>query len=212
MKTLKILLVISFVLSLLVVTVSCAQPIDSDGDGWSDINEMASGTDPYNVDSDSDGYWDPHDANPLDATIPLEEQQPEVGDESETEPVPEQESETVPSTELTEPSTSPATSTISPELSPANELQEVQAAVRVMMRNNDLHLLPHPVHVPTNDMNQFPDATTKHGEAGVGYVLYLHDFNGNGKPSINYIRYRNTNGTYVSDAYGNVTQVSSRYD
>ena len=53
MKTSRILFVISFVLSLLVVTMSCAQPIDSDGDGWSDINEMAAGTDPYNIDSDT---------------------------------------------------------------------------------------------------------------------------------------------------------------
>jgi hypothetical protein len=212
MKTLKILFVLFIVLSLMVVTVSCAQPIDSDGDGWSDMNEMAAGTDPYNVDSDSDGYWDPQDANPLDATIPLKEQQPEVADESEMEAVPEQEPESLPSAEPDEPPTSPATPAISPELLPVNELQEVQEAVRVMMRNNDLHLLPNPVGVPTNDMHQFPDATTKHGKAGAGYVLHLHDFNGDGKPDTNYIGYRNTSGTYVSDAYGNVTQVSSGYD
>ena len=38
---------------------------DSDGDGWSDFKEKNAGTNPYNVDTDNDGIWDPHDPNPL---------------------------------------------------------------------------------------------------------------------------------------------------
>ena len=37
---------------------------DSDGDGWSDEKEISIGTNPYSVDSDSDGINDPHDPNP----------------------------------------------------------------------------------------------------------------------------------------------------
>ena len=38
---------------------------DSDGDGWGDFKEKNAGTNPYNVDTDNDGIWDPHDPNPL---------------------------------------------------------------------------------------------------------------------------------------------------
>lgn len=38
--------------------------LDSDGDGWSDEKEKIMGTDPYSVDSDSDGINDPQDPNP----------------------------------------------------------------------------------------------------------------------------------------------------
>lgn len=38
--------------------------LDSDGDGWSDEKERIMGTDPYSVDSDSDGINDPQDPNP----------------------------------------------------------------------------------------------------------------------------------------------------
>ena len=37
---------------------------DSDGDGWSDEKETSIGTNPYSVDSDSDGINDPQDPNP----------------------------------------------------------------------------------------------------------------------------------------------------
>jgi hypothetical protein len=43
--------------------------IDSDGDGWSDAQELQARTDPYNKDTDGDGYWDPKDANPIDPYI-----------------------------------------------------------------------------------------------------------------------------------------------
>ena len=41
--------------------------LDSDGDGWSDEKEKLMGTNPYSVDSDSDGINDPQDPNP---TVP----------------------------------------------------------------------------------------------------------------------------------------------
>lgn len=40
---------------------------DSDGDGWSDEQEQRAGTNPYSVDTDGDGIWDPKDPNPLKA-------------------------------------------------------------------------------------------------------------------------------------------------
>jgi PGF-CTERM protein len=43
---------------------------DSDGDGWSDEKEQEMGTNPYSVDSDSDGLNDPEDPNP---TVPEEQ-------------------------------------------------------------------------------------------------------------------------------------------
>ncbi len=46
---------------------------DSDGDGWNDEQEEIAGTDPYNKDTDDDGYWDPKDENPLDSNIPLKQ-------------------------------------------------------------------------------------------------------------------------------------------
>ncbi len=44
--------------------------VDSDGDGWTDVQERESGSDPFNVDTDGDGLWDPLDPNPLDTNIP----------------------------------------------------------------------------------------------------------------------------------------------
>lgn len=44
--------------------------LDSDGDGWSDDREEKAGSDPFNADTDGDGYWDPLDPNPLDSEIP----------------------------------------------------------------------------------------------------------------------------------------------
>ncbi len=70
-------LAISLVCLLLISTlVSCGQPSqstmadrDTDGDGWSDAQELQAGTDYQNVDTDGDGYWDSKDANPLDPKI-----------------------------------------------------------------------------------------------------------------------------------------------
>jgi hypothetical protein len=45
-------------------------PIDSDGDGWTDVEEQIAGTNPQQSDTDGDGYWDPLDPNPLDPKIP----------------------------------------------------------------------------------------------------------------------------------------------
>ncbi len=37
---------------------------DSDFDGWTDIQEREAHTNPFDVDTDHDGVWDPEDPNP----------------------------------------------------------------------------------------------------------------------------------------------------
>jgi len=204
-----ILLTALLTLCLLLGTISCqdleglSSTVDSDGDGWPDAQEKTTGTDPNNVDTDDDGYWDPHDPNPLDPNIPVDKGLPEPMPEHVATPTP----TPTPAATPAAPATSTVTRAVAPEAA-AEELREVQVAVEVMMKNNNLLRLAHPVRVPTNDMRRFPDASTRHGTAGVGYVLYLHDFDGDGSPDINYIRCSKTKGTYICDEYGKVTQAS----
>lgn len=197
------------ILFILLGSISC-EPIDSDGDGWSDTQEITAATDPNNVDTDNDGYWDPYDPNPLDAEIPEDKvlTEPEADSPAPTSIEP---TETTASITPEAPSTSTEAPLVSPEVAAAEELRIVQNAVNVLMRNNDLDELANPVDIPTNDMHQFPDATTRHGKAGVGYVLYLHDFNGDGTPDTNYFHSRIAKGKYTCDKYGRVTQVSTGY-
>jgi len=68
--------------------------IDSDGDGWSDARELQAATDPYNRDTDGDGYWDPEDANPVDPAIDTIDSIP--SSEPVTYPTPEKTPEPVP--------------------------------------------------------------------------------------------------------------------
>lgn len=200
-------------LCLLLVATSCqgleegGSILDSDGDGWSNSQEKVAGTAPDSVDTDGDGYWDPHDPNPLDPNVPVGNGLPESAPEPASPPAPEAITGTTPVT--------PATPTLSPTApadEAAEELRQVQAAVKVMMANNNLTRLAHPVTVPTNDMQRFPDSTTRHGTDGVGYVLYLHDWNGDGVPDTNYVSFSRTRGTYICDEYGNVTQVSTGHE
>jgi hypothetical protein len=190
---------------LLLWTVSCeglqGQGLagDSDGDGWSDVQERTARTNPNNVDSDGDGYWDPHDPNPLDPNIPT------VGGAPKHEPSP----APPPPAPTTSPTEIPA---VAPQETAALEFHEVQDAVWTMMRNNNLTELANPVTVPTNNMHLFPDATTRHGAKGVGYVLSCHDFNGDGTADTNYILFNRTRGTYICDKHGNVTQVTTGYE
>lgn len=44
--------------------------LDSDNDGLTDVDEIARGTDPYNNDTDGDGFWDGHEVN-VTKTNPL---------------------------------------------------------------------------------------------------------------------------------------------
>jgi len=60
-----------------------AEVIDTDGDGWSDLQEERAGTNPNEPDTDGDGYWDPKDANPLDPNIPSITQPTPAPDETE---------------------------------------------------------------------------------------------------------------------------------
>lgn len=179
--------------------------IDSDGDGWTDVQEEIAGTDPHNVDTDDDDYWDPHDSNPLDPNIPI--------DKGLTEPTSEKAatSTTTPNEEPIAPADSTATSIFTTEEA-EQELHEVQEAVEFMMRHNKLTRLAHAVSIPTNDMSNFPDATTRHGTVGVGYVLYLHDLTGDGDPNINYFHCRYTKGTYICDEHGNVIPATTEYE
>ncbi len=190
---------------LLLSMLSCVMPegsnawTDSDGDGWSNAQEDTAGTDPQKVDTDDDGYWDPHDPNPLDASIPANDGLPK----------PPASPGTIEAPPATPPSESPV---IVPARVALQEFHQVQDAVKVMMRNNSLTKLPNPASVPTNDMHRFPDFTTRHGSVGVGYVLFCHDFNGDGKPDANYIHCNKTRGTYICDEYGKVTQVTTGYE
>lgn len=211
----RILLTVFLTLCLLLLATSCqdleglSSSSDSDGDGWSDAQERVAGTDPRSVDTDKDGYWDPHDPNPLDANVPVNKGLPEPTPKPEQKAAPAPAPGPAPSATPAAPATeSPA----SPAEKAAEELRKVQAAVEVMMRNNGLVRLASPVRTPTNDMHRFPDATTKHGTAGVGYVLYLHDFDGDGSADTNYIQRSKTKGTYICDEYGNVTQVTTGYE
>ena len=79
MTRLAIALIPTLLVALAITSIGCGgeagEPtptvaLDSDGDGWTDSQEEIVGTDSHRVDTDGDGYWDPHDANPLDTTIP----------------------------------------------------------------------------------------------------------------------------------------------
>jgi hypothetical protein len=208
--------IITFILCVLLVSAACGDMsqfeefTDSDGDGWSDAQEKLAGTDPQKLDTDNDGYWDPHDANPLDADIPVvggaakqseAAEQPAPPEEEIVEPEQEKEQEE----QATLPEAPPETDS---SLA-AKEMRMVQKAVKEMMRNNALTEIENPVALPTSDMHRFPDATTEHGDAGTGYVLFLYDFNGDGHPDTNYYPKRYTDGTYTCDRFGNVTQLTT---
>jgi len=196
------------ILCLLPGTTSCEyleefeSQLDSDGDGWTNAQEEIAGTDPNNVDTDNDGYWDPLDSNPLDPDISASDLLPEPATSPAITPTP------TPSV----PASSNVTSPVNPEQAALEELRDIQAAVKFMMTNNKLTSLANPVTVPTNDMHLFPDTSTRHGVVGMGYVLNCHDFDGDGNPDTNYILLGKTKGTYICDKYGNVTQVSTGYN
>jgi len=224
----RALLVLALATCFLLIASSCQDLgqfdiTDSDGDGWTDIQESKAGTDPNNVDTDGDEYWDPLDPNPLNPAIPVDSGLPEAVSEPTSQsssPSP-QEDEPEPTTTTAgdEPEVTPEAEDTSPEAAPMSteskameELHKIQEAVKVMMLNNNLTRLESPVTTPTSDMRSFPDDSTKHGIAGVGYALYLHDFNGDGKPDTNYISFKFANGTYTCDMFGNVTQVTTGYE
>jgi len=103
------------------------------------------------------------------------------------------------------------------------ELEQVQAAVREMMADNGLSLLPKPITEPTNDMGAFPDLsrcgvdklTDPNGNLYCvadkdGYLLFGHDKKGDDSDIelVDYLPQRYTHGTYTVDANGKVSQIS----
>jgi len=108
------------------------------------------------------------------------------------------------------------------------ELDNIQAAVTAMMVYNNLDTLPNPMGTATNDMGAFPDATSAAGSADKledangtmygsgdknGYLLHGHDETANGESTTldNYIMFLHSMGTYIVNAAGEVTQVSTAY-
>lgn len=108
------------------------------------------------------------------------------------------------------------------------ELSNVQNATISMMIDNGLSILPNPVTEPTNDMSAFPDTSVcgvdkvqdRDGNAYVrgkdkdGYILYNHDINGDATSTslVSYVPEQYTRGTYIVDALGTVTQVTTGFE
>lgn len=109
------------------------------------------------------------------------------------------------------------------------ELRTIQTAVIAVMVDNELSTLPNPVTVATNDMGAFPDLSIcgidklydPHGNLYVtgsdkdGYLLIGHDITGDADKHnilVDYVASRYTVGTYMVDAYGTVTQVTTGYE
>ncbi len=143
------------------------EAIDSDGDGWSDVQEEKAGTNPYKADTDGDGYRDPKDDNPLDPNIPSV-----IQPTPKPPPIP---------TPMPTPDEAEAAAT---------ELSNIQTAVVAMMVDNAISTLPNPVSSATANMSQFPD-TTAAASKGTdpegndydsndkdGFVLYRYDIKG----------------------------------
>jgi len=83
------------------------------------------------------------------------------------------------------------------------ESWNIQSAVISMMIDQGLSALTTPQTTPTNNMNDFPTPNT--GNTSAEYVLY--SYNG----TTNYVVTQYTWGTYVVDANGTVTQVTTGY-
>jgi len=117
------------------------------------------------------------------------------------------------------------------------EFSNIQTAVVSMMVDNGLSELLHPVVDAdgaagiqgTSDMGAFPDAdsavmvdklysangTAYDGNDKDGYILYQHDLyagDGSANETVNYVATEITKGTYVVDASGTITQVTSGYE
>lgn len=80
MQIMRIVSIMSIVLIVSVVSLGCVQQdlpdvtqvVDTDGDGWSDAQELLAGTDPEKKDTDGDRHWDPQDENPTDPEVPVD--------------------------------------------------------------------------------------------------------------------------------------------
>ena len=88
----------------------------------------------------------------------------------------------------------------------AAELSNVQAAVDLLMADQEISTLPNPVSSATQDMARFPDWQDS---SPYGYVLNPGD-NFRNNDADKYMR-GNTTGTYTCTADGTVTQVTTGY-
>ncbi len=174
-----------------------AEAIDSDGDGWSDVQEEKAGTNPHKTDTDGDGYWDPKDDNPLDPNIPSIIQPAPTPTPDETEAA---------ATEFSNVQTAVVSMMVD------NQLSTLPNAVAVA--TSDMSAFPD----STSDWNNTGKVTDLDGGsfgAGdkAGYVLYQHDMLGDiaNTTLVNYVATQTTKGTYTVDAGGKVTQVTTGY-
>ncbi|MFC1931212.1 type II secretion system protein [Chloroflexota bacterium] len=109
------------------------------------------------------------------------------------------------------------------------EFANVQSAVVAMMVDNQMSELPNPVDtVATDNMSNFPDTSVcgvdkisdPNGNTYIvtmdkdGYVLFQHDIIADFGQSdlVNYVATEITQGTYIVDDSGTVTQVTTGYE
>jgi hypothetical protein len=135
--------------------------LDTDGDGWSDAQELQAGTDTSNVDTDGDGYWDSKDANPLDSSI----------NSQETKTI------SVPSPTIH------STSKPTPTLTPTSTIQR-QAQHPVFYQQNGLTL---EYHWPLNDLNYLSAEETQilaynESDEAIEFIMPQMSFTENGSP------------------------------
>lgn len=91
------------------------------------------------------------------------------------------------------------------------ELTSVQSAVTQMMQDNGLTTIQG-VQAPTNNMGAFPDTTTTHGVAGVGWAVYHCDTDGDGTYETSYFGDKPTTWSYTCDNNGTVSQAAGGPD
>ena len=79
------------------------------------------------------------------------------------------------------------------------ELQQVQDAVDELTAYLGMPIAG--LQTPTNDMSAFPDATTAHGTAGVGWSIYSCDLNGDGMDGYGYEYFSDYEAAYLQARY-----------
>ena len=169
------------------------EAVDSDGDGWSDVQEEKAGTNPSKTDTDGDGYWDPKDDNPLDPDIPYIIQPAPTPTPDETEAA---------ATEFRNVQSAVVAMMVD------NQLSTLPTPVAVATDN--MSLFPDTTAAASKGTDR--DGNTYDANDKAGFILYQHDIigsDGSDKASlVNYVATKTTKGTYTVDASGTVTQVT----